>query len=525
MKKSRCKKKDCSNDAISFSQYCGEHSEADEIVVKLNQLKAGVYGDIYLADVVLEGVNLKDIHFELVEWVDVEFNDSEFTKCHFFDCQLINTDFVGTQFLNCLFTVDTELQSSTLSDCYLEKVIFQDSSINQSSFQEGTRLVNCGFFDTGLIGAMFSDMEITSTCFKNAQFNQTSFNDCIIQTSKIEDSTVYKTTFWSNTFDEVLFKDVENDFDQLEDSIELCILTNTRFEDTFTPERLPRWNGINETPLDFYTRVITQVWNTPENQHLDYIGNLSAIEVAVEKLSKVSEPNELLKQRITNIFTAFFNQAKKHKDLKAFSKIAGYLSSIPKEWLTNVNQFLPSPVALPEESRLKLVFHLEALSLQKVKEIFEGLSELEKVCSDNDTRQLHIRDIRIGSVVIEIGSNIELIVLLVWALYKGANLVLDFQNKKLGVDKLRLEIEEKKKALNPSPEDLELKQLQKEKLKEEIKLLKQQQFEFLKKETKVEPGKLLNQEEEELALYWGTKLAEGVETLDLYATIIEESTK
>lgn len=84
---------------------------------------------------------------------------------------------------------------------------------------------------------------------------------------------------------------------------------------------------------------------------------------------------------------------------------------------------------------------------------------------------------------------------------------------------------EKKKALKPPKEDLELRQLQKEKLEEEIRLLKQQQFEILKKETKVEPEILLNEKEEELALGWGTKLAEGVETLDLYATILEESAK
>lgn len=32
-----CQQDDCKKEAISFSDYCGEHSDADEIVVQLNR--------------------------------------------------------------------------------------------------------------------------------------------------------------------------------------------------------------------------------------------------------------------------------------------------------------------------------------------------------------------------------------------------------------------------------------------------------------------------------------------------------
>ena len=138
----------------------------------------------------------------------------------------------------------------------------------------------------------------------------------------------------------------------------------------------------------------------------------------------------------------------------------------------------------------------------------------------NNANSFVVKDVKIGSITIELTSNVELIVLLVYALYKTANLYLDFQSKYRNNEKLRLEIAEKQKALSAGAKQRE--KLELEKLQMEINLLKAEEFKILENNTGVYPQQLLPEHTQEETMLLGRSLSEECDSLDLYVKIIEE---
>jgi len=518
MKERKCQKENCEKRAISFSDFCGEHSNSEEIVKALNELNGQTYDHLFLKDINLEGINLRDVEFNYPNLMEVEIESSEFHHCQFNVAGFINVHIEESTFDECLFEEAVEILSSHFSNCQIIHTLFKEANISQSAFQENTKIEECLFENCNLVGTILDSSMMLNSVINLSQLNQSSINQSVFDGVKIQNSDIYKTTFWDCKLSNCDFIKIQNDFDELEDSIELSLLNNTTFEDTFIPDRLARWNGINETNYEFYSRVIKQVWETSANQDLEYIDNLSALVTAVTNLDQDTEPDLRVKGHITNIFSKFFNLAKEKQDLGSFSKIAQYLSKIPKNWITDLNNFLPSPDYLIEESRLKLVFNTNDLSFEKASKIFTKLHQLES-SFPNHSKSV-IKELNVGSIVIEISNSIEIIVLFIYALNNGANLYLDFQKKIRENEKLRLEIEEKQ---NKEPSELE--SLEIEKMKEEIKLLKLQQFELLKNQTGVEPTKLLSEPEQELVLNWGQAILDEADTLDLYAQILQENVR
>lgn len=522
MKRAICRHDNCEKEAISFSDYCGEHSDAEAVAEAFNALESGLHERLYLDNIELQGLHLEGLEFEYFSIIDTDIDDSTIRNCDFYASTFINVYLGNCVLEGVTFEEAIEIQSSHFSDCTLRDTRFAVANINQTSFQEGTVLHNCRFEGGNLVGTLFSETEIRQTKVLNSHLNQSSVQDVFFEEVMFEDSDIYKTTFWDCSFNACSFKDITNDFEELDDSIELCLLRDTTFSNTYLPNDIRRWNGIDERPEVFYERVVQQVWKSVQTLKLESLDNLSALEVALKRLRALGDPPEAMRRQVTHIFTMLFNQAKATKDLSAFSKITAHISTIAQEWLVDVNQFLPNPAAQTQGSVLKLVFHTDDLSLDKGAKIFQGLRELEKIAY-GDQKRAQIRDLQIGSITIEIGSDVQLIIMIVYALYQSANLFLDLRKKVLNNQKLKLEIDEKQKALaTPAGEKEERTALEKEKLAEEINLLRLQQYTLLQKETGIDPEKILSPADQRRLSAAGKKLAEEVDGLDLHVRIAME---
>lgn len=538
MAREKCKKEHCEKDAISFSDFCGEHSDAEAIVEALNSLEGKIIlWEFYISDIELSQLELKNFTFKNAIFINVTIKESSFEDCNFESTTFDYDAFEGCKFTNCSFEKETNFNQCHFIGNNFRDVRVANSQINRLSIHFGT-IEESHFMECTLTDVLFEYIKINGFYLGLGKLVNSKFEDCHLENTIIEEE-YFKDSFFLDCKISKTYVEINSELTNLHTFFSLClvsesfILDNDNLIKPLSLKDLSKWNGVDERPIDFYLRIINHIWSISIKQDVEVFSfPFQYLEISLKRILDIANDAEKkqIKHLVTTIFINLFNAAKINQRINESSRIMSELAEIDEQWLINIDQFQPKLLPLSQKSTLKLDFQTNELTLAKATNIFRKLDGLEILFVGEQNRSAKIKDLQVGSITITIGGGIITIVLFVHVLinfaYKGVNLYLDFQKKVMTNKKLKLEIAEKQKALNTSQQqESELEVLQKEKLEQEIKILKLQQFQLLSEMTGVKPEEILGASVMKQAKQLGQTLANEAEQLDLYVNIAEEDTK
>ncbi|MBV6443147.1 MAG: hypothetical protein EPGJADBJ_04876 [Saprospiraceae bacterium] len=516
MSRHQCKNPECEKQAISFSEYCGEHSDPEAVVAQL-QAWSGGEEPLYISGIELPAFQMRDKKITLI-LDEVSFEEAVFINCQFWAFDIHHTDFLNCRFTDCMFNGD--FLDSNFMECQIQRCEI-NARFDQCSFQDGTVVEECIFNSQKSVGlcdwvgtSVYKDVVFRKVLLQRVGIHHASIQEVTFEEVQFVEGDNFKTAITDCYFKNVLFESIKNDWKEL-DGMEMCVFVNTVFKDTPVQDNFDRWNAFDEDPVEFYKRVLHQVLETDP----EYVDNLHQAELAARRLENMKYNTREIRVLISNIFTTYFSHARETQDIEAFGKIVGYFSDIPKDFILDPTRFLPSPQKVVQEPTLKLAIQLPEYTLTSIANLLNQLRDLEKIVV-RDGPSFRVFNLGWGSVTITLASPIIVLLATVYYLYKGANLYLEFEEKRLGNKKLLLEIAEKEAQLK----DKEMQQLEKEKLREEIWQLQQKRFEQLQREYNYKPEKYLSPPEHARALEIGQAIRDGADTLDIYLNILQEET-
>lgn len=158
----------CENENLQYNIF--EKQECNEIELLDVEFEYCKFSHICMQAGKLERVTFKDVIFENCDFSNTKFVGTAFIRCEFNNCKLSGSDLAENRFYHVSF-LETNASYLNLSMASLENVLFKDSILRNSYFQE-TKIKNLSFENADLA---------------RAQFFKTSLKNVDLSSSKIEE--------------------------------------------------------------------------------------------------------------------------------------------------------------------------------------------------------------------------------------------------------------------------------------------------------------------------------------------------
>ena len=227
-----------------------------------------------------------------------------------------------------------------------------------------------------------------------------------------------------------------------------------------------------------------------------------------------------------SIYQQLYEKVKVSRDYGVLSKLLSNFSQAPDIIKEKDTLFLPSGKERlkGEAAILKMVFNLKSYDLTAINQLFDRLKKLEQLILPTG-EHLKVKDISWGSITITISYGVVALLAIVYYLYKGASLFLDFETKRLGLKKLKQELQEKEEQQKQKEADKQIRALEKQKLELEIQQLQRAAYKAIQQDYNYQPAEYLPPANHEAALELGEMIQEDAEGIELYLEILEEAVK
>jgi uncharacterized protein YjbI with pentapeptide repeats len=477
----KCKKKDCLNDAISFSDFCGLHISKRKIESVLEKLElGGNFDNIKLSRIAPKDASFNDLNVNDIQIMDVLFTSfkiinsnfgglSNFSKTNFDEVLIQNCNFSGVMF------EDTDFTGVNFINCN-----FSDCNFNQCHFTFEGSISNTSFNQCKFSGCTIDDNIIENSSFRLVEFLICTIEKCNIRASSFIDVEFATTNIYDNEFKSVNFERIEHDFD-LSSYIRLCIFEECNFIDFKFPDDFEKLNTTNEQPMPFYKRVVEQFTNKPD------INFLNVVNSALFRIGNYNEDDLLqLRTNFFKIYHELLEKVKEKRDYLQFSKLLESFATSPNKIKDTDRLFLPPPQSelLQNEAKLKIYLNVEDWEINSVAKV---QSLLATMANNLPIRTLPIRvdEITKGSLIEILTGELLPVTTFFYLLYKfgikgvisdSVDLYLKFQTvgqKKLENEERRLKIKEleAKSLIQNKSDKLSLQKLENEVKKQELDII------------------------------------------------------
>ena len=153
-----CSKDECEKQALSYSTFCGEHSDVNLIKQELSKITDKAE-HIYFSGIHLESLSLKDIDFIQLNIVGSELENITFENCLFDNLIISSSTLREVKFINCTIK-DTEWNDVRIeNDSMFYKSSITYSNFNTCHFNDQPILDQCKFEFNGFLSCTFFDIE------------------------------------------------------------------------------------------------------------------------------------------------------------------------------------------------------------------------------------------------------------------------------------------------------------------------------------------------------------------------------
>ncbi len=478
----KCKSKDCINDTITFSDYCGLHSSKRKIRSILNKLElGGNYNNIKLSRIAPKNGYFDSLNINEFQITDAFFTSfhiknsnfgelSDFSKSSFDEVIIENCSFQGVVFEDVNFT-GVEIINCKFSDC----------NFNQCHFTYEGSILNSIFEKCKFSGCFIDDNKIENSKFILGEFLICSFEECKFLLSNFQDIEFSSTNIYNNELTDVHFLRIEHDFNS-SSYIRLCIFNNCTFLDFRLPEDFKFSNSTEEPPLIFYKRIVDQYTDKPD------INFLNVLNAALFRIGKIDD-KELMPLR-TNFFKIYQNlleKVKEKRDYILFSKLIENFAISPDKIKDTDRLFLPPPVQSEiseSEANIKIYINVDDWDINSISKVQLKLATISNSLPQSKS-PIRVERIEKGSLIEILSGELLPITVFFYFLYKYGikGVISDFADvylklQTIGVKKLenqerRLKIKELEAKLNiqDKSDKLNLQKLENEVKKQELDII------------------------------------------------------
>ncbi len=472
-----CLNPDCGNLPISLSNYCGDHTENEPYLQRLQQyfsehdkidnadvsavelqpksvwtIKNKSIQTINIRNVALQNLSFDKVIFEHCSFEEIEIEDCIFSNCEFINCQFRQLDFVACQFTN-----------NTFKECEWSHV----------NFHEEIYLVENAFHFDLFDSCYFSTTQGTrKNYFNNVSFKMCSFVGAYFDESRFHGTIFSKNSIAYSSFRHSVFEYGEDDFD----SIGLVVASDfykVSLEDKQRRASLKDkfCNFDEENYLLHAHKSVEQLLLLNHPNHIEELAYyLNYIEEREGTLIQYQ-------QTVIDFFKKLYQIAITDNNYEMVAQLIQSFINMP-ESIRLQNFLLPNKsmqtYEMGNEKTVTLAITFDSgniLSLNKVSEISNFIAELEHDLYDKNAFELV--SAKKGSAIFEVTGNLgELIVYAGLMFIHAPEAIFQiFKGAKDGfmVEKLRLENQINKDLLREEREtELEKKKLEIEKSKKDM---------------------------------------------------------
>ncbi len=463
-----CNEETCSKQVISFSSYCGEHSNYEMVHKELMKL-TGEVGGLFLSELNLIDIVFKDLKFDNLTISSCSFEDVQFINCEFLYGVFTTSKMVNMKFANCSF-VDLEWKNMNFgSEAILDNCLFERCSFMTCHFNENPILINTSFKFSEFISCtffeiedfkeiLFENCEILSSSFSEISGKEVSFISCNMEETNLENSSFFKSKF----------ENVENDFGGL-DVPKLCDFSNTSFHNTELPDEFYIWNNTKEEKLPFYTRLINEV------KFETHAENLWVLNASVDRLNELGVENDIgFIETIMSVYKEKWESYVSNQDYGVLANIIESYDDLPVEF-KNIKPLLPSPKAVSSDDswQISITADCENWSLQNIQEFQVMLYELELLIPSS--QPLEVVSIQKGSIIQLLLGEADKILTLATAFASVTSFLMVTAKGYQHLRKERLQIQKQEKELKfiDQNQELDIEKKKTEIAKDKLELLNQ----------------------------------------------------
>jgi uncharacterized protein YjbI with pentapeptide repeats len=468
-----CGKEGCEKQALSFSSFCGEHSDTNEIKQSLSKIK-NQSENIYLSGIQLDSLSFKGVDFIQLNITGSELENIIFENCTFENLIISSTSIIDVQFINCIFKDSEWNDVSIEAQSKFYKTSFIYSNFNTCHFNDQPIIDQCKFEFVGFLSCTFFDLtDFNKTSFSNCDFlsisisevnsNYLIFDRCTFEKTSIEDAYFINSTFQS----------VDNDFDKGEYP-KLCDFTNSKFIETDLPTEFYLWNHIKGDKVQFYLQTISRI--ASEN----HANNLWVISTCIEGLIKLNYRYEVsFIDHIISIFREKLNLYVESRNYGVLGSIMEEIGNLPPDFK---NSQLMLPASIDNSSgevnncQITIIAECDKWTITKISSFYNKLLSIQDKLKV--TNELELMPVRKGSIIqtiigecvpiMKIGGVLATFISFIIATKKG---ILSNQEKYLTIKQLEINLkyqeELNKEQLKSIKLDNEKKEIDLNKLKKE----------------------------------------------------------
>ncbi len=389
-----CSKDGCGKQTLSFSMFCGEHSDINLIKQKLSKITDRAE-NLYFSGIHLESLSLKGIDFIQLIIIDSGLENLIFENCLFDNLIISSSTLREVKFINCIIK-DTEWNDVRIeNDSMFYKSSITYSNFNTCHFNDQPIIDQCKFEFNGFLSCTFFDIDkFRKVNFSNCDFLNSSFSEvygkllffdkCTFERTNIEDTCLISSTF----------QNIDNDFDQGEYP-KLCDFTDSNFSDTNLPPEFYIWNHIQGDKIQFYLRIISRI--SSEN----HANNLWVISICIGWLIKLDyQYGRSFIDSIISIFREKLNLFIDSRDYGVLGNIMEEMGNLPPDF-KNAPSLLPASIdkSIENDANCQITITVECKNwtITKISSFYNKLLSIQNTL--HTANELEVSPIRRGSII------------------------------------------------------------------------------------------------------------------------------
>lgn len=398
-----CSASNCDRESISYSTFCGHHTNNGKLRKAILKEKSNSMTDVYWEEVELKKLVIENKHFAAGIFTNIDFLEVRFVNCGFSDCGFELAVFTSCSFENCelekcSFT-DVTFQESGFLDCRIMEGLFSEINMADESIFQGCDLDNCDFS-----GGIFSETgTISGNRFYNASFTQVSINQAVFQGCQFIESKFSKSTLYDSAFLNCHFNTISHDF-KLSGPPILCDFRGSDFVNTAIPKSFRSWNNFKQHPAQFYGKVVQRMLKDEHPNHLKELG------LALSHLQKFPGIDELsIRLDVASLFKRLAAEAAHSGNYQIIGEILSAYGRIPENFRGPTGFFLPPASSdnglEPGQARLIIRVELDRWTVARVSALLSMMAEMETLLPEGMPQEIDYMEK--GSLIIEILGSLK----------------------------------------------------------------------------------------------------------------------
>ena len=466
-----CGAPNCERESISYSPFCGQHTNNRTLRKKINQLDKEDLTDVYWDEIELKKIIFENRHFAAGIFSNIDLYEVKFINCGFSDCGFEQAIFTNCVFENC------ELEKCTFTDVTFQESSFSgcrilDGEFNEINMADDSLFKNCDLDSCDFSGGIFSETGVnTGSRFYNTTFTQVSISRAAYENCQFIESRFSKSTLYDSSFIDCHFNTISHDFKLTGPPI-LCDFNGSVFINMSIPRTFRVWNNIKQHPVDFYRKTVDRLLK------VGHPNSLKELALALQHLEMFPEINaDLLGIEIKELFRRLAADAGHTGNYEIIGEILSAYGHIPEKFRTQTGFFLPPANDAASlqlgQARLNIRFGLDRWTVKRVSALLSLMDEMEEALPEGSPQVIEV--IEKGSFIIEILGGLKHLLAYFQTIVDFKKSTYELKLKDLEIESKQIDLESQRRL-----KQLEVRKAEQEVEKKDLEIYNQK-LELIKK--------------------------------------------